>query len=243
MVTDIFVERLQAHLDKLNDGALRGERVTAYKVALEVGLDPTYVTNIFRGRKNGTPETIKRLSSSKLLQLSYERLRSWQAISGLEPEVLRTCLQELGNHKPYGSLVSDTPASTAIIPFRWQLTDQGFTTLNTAAQEGFSWLVKGLPADMLPQLGSLQVLNNLLWPPIPSGSVLLVRPITPAHLMHPDRWYAVQLKYGSCKMVKYDPVLCSICTLEPASMPIALTINTLAYTFEVIQYQVNLSGV
>ena len=245
MVTDIFVERLQAHLDRLNDGALRGERVTAYKVALEVGLDPTYVTNIFRGRKNGTPETIKRLSSSKLLQLSYEKLRSWQALSDLEPEVLHTCILEM-EQKPYGSLAVEKTLeaqTTATIPFKWQLGEHGFTTVNTLGQEGFSWPVKGLPADMLPQMGSMQVLNNLLWPPIPSGSVLLVRPINPPHLMHPERWYAVQLKHGPCKMVKYDPVLCSVCTLEPSSIPIALTIDTLECTFEVIQYQVNLSGI
>jgi transcriptional regulator with XRE-family HTH domain len=244
MVTDFFVERLQAHLDGLNNGAQRGQRVTAYKVALEVGLDPTYVTNIFRGRKNGTPETIKRLSSSKLLNLTYERLRSWQALKGLEPEVIHTCIQEMG-HKPYASAVEQEDASgLKLIPYRWQLSDRGFTEIAPSA-DGFKWPIKHLPPDIVPQLGSVQVVNNLLWPPVPSGSVLLVRPVLPPHLMHADRWYAVQFKYGNplCCMVKYDPVLCRINTLDASGLPIEVTVNTLQYTFEIIQYQVNLAGV
>jgi transcriptional regulator with XRE-family HTH domain len=283
MPDDLFVERLQAHLDHLNADAERGNRITAYKVALEVGLDPTYVTNIFKGRKHGTPETIRRLSASSLLGLSYEQLRSWQVLSHIEPSVIHSCLQEIQNRQlaydlsqaadneslpgqqltspstpntalpiaPIGAPVGGLPYQTTsngltAVPFKWQLSKLGFTPLSTLNQDSMLWNLSDIPADIHPELASIHVSDSCLWPPMPMGTVLLVRGVHPPHMLHPNRWYAVQWRLGDpimCRMVTYDPTMGVLHTMEPASMSVSLSVDTLRYAFEVIQYQVNLAQV
>jgi hypothetical protein len=255
-MTTMFVQCLQSHLDTLNAAADKGHRITAYKVALEVGLDPTYVTNIFRGRKNGTPETIRKLSCSKLLQLSYERLRSWQILNETEPEVLRACMDELNAigtdpHATTEPLIAyadatlkpaqASPRLPVFVPFKWQLGVGGFTPVITQAHEGSYWSINHLPPDILPQLSSLYVADSLLWPPIPAGSLMLVRPIRPAHLLRADQWYIVQPQMQTkCVLVTYDPVAGCLRPMAANALPITLGIDTLQYAFEIMTYQVNL---
>jgi transcriptional regulator with XRE-family HTH domain len=268
MAPTSFVERLQAHLTQINVQVERKKRVTAYKVAQEVGLDPTYVTNIFMGRKLGTPDTLARLGQSTLLKLSYETLRSWQALDQLEPDVIRLCADELsaadavsdgGQHhlgdvslKPVKQVSAWAPQPLALtVPSQWQLTAAGLVKHPVSDPHAeHTWDVTHIPTDVYPQLSGLYIRAMVLWPPFLQGTHVLVRQLEYPHILHPHRWYVVQLRDSAswtCQLVTYAAVPGRLIPVQFGQsvqvQTVLLADVSLDVVLEIIQYHVNLTSI
>jgi SOS-response transcriptional repressor LexA len=235
-----FSIQLKQHLERLNQNRARRDRVTAYKVALEVGLDPTYVTNIFHGRKRGSSDTLRKISQSQLLALSYETLRGWQARDTYEPEAIREAYRE--THSATAEALP--PNSFVRVPCVGSVS-AGTLSLSKPAEDVvyYEWwdLNTITPADR-DQLLCLKVEGDSMWPPVPSGSLLLVKKVANVQELRSGRWYVVNNAFGdaSFKMVELDSTGGRLVPLNLQYQPIKLEDVHMDQAFEVLKYQVSL---
>ncbi len=111
----------------LKDACLM-RNTSPYKVALDAGVDPALVSSLINGKRTLKPEQmeklIQKLSQSKLLDVDYNTLMAWWALTMFPAEALKRALEEssrmgfiLESSKldlnEYGSLLPCEPEVTA----------------------------------------------------------------------------------------------------------------------------------
>jgi SOS-response transcriptional repressor LexA len=232
----VFCRNMMNHLNRLNAGKNRKNWVTAYKIALEVGMDPTHVTNIFQGRRKGTPETLAKIAQSRLLQLEYALLRSWQLQDDYEPDVLKAFIRSNELQPVPG------PSRFVRVPCRGEVFASGLRFFESSEDPAYYewWDLEDFPPDEQEKLYCFKVIGHSMWPPVPEGSLILVREVFPANGFKAGRWYVILTETGEAtfKMVEFEAETARLVPLNPAFPPIELTAIQLSRSFEVIKYQV-----
>ncbi|MEB3245239.1 MAG: S24 family peptidase [Vampirovibrionales bacterium] len=230
---------LRKTLTQLIESLHRSQNLSAWKLAKQAGVAYPALKEALDGKRPFSDDTLQKLAAHPAIPLSEAELRGLRLAEENSLADLKAALTAKGTtfNAPQGSYAVSQGAPEGFYRFpckgtvaagQLQMVDTPEDPDNLVYYEWHS--IETYSPDMF----CLQVRGNSMYPPVPDGAILLVRPA--AQLKHKG-WYVVLTTdgLGTFKMLSFNQPKACLMPLNPAHDPVALGAFDISRVFEVIE--------